>query len=166
MGRFVKSITHSKTRRPGSNSGRSTGTPTYRPTGVPVRLNTLFQKIQYCVRNFRILLQYCGHHPGNPPVLLYPNSSPWHVTLQLARQNGLVDLSAPRGITLGTRVTFPHLTPIKNWCKVQKEDSRVECQNRCQPHRMNMVFFGWVSNDRKVFFHVYKYGYKIIGLTH
>jgi hypothetical protein len=28
--------------------------------------------------------------------------------------------------TLGTRVTFPHLTPIKNWCKVQKEDgSRV-----------------------------------------
>ena len=27
-----------------------TGTPTYRPTGVPVRLNTLFQKIQYCIR--------------------------------------------------------------------------------------------------------------------
>ena len=24
--------------------------------------------------------------------------------------------------TLGTRVTFPHLTPIKNWCKVQKEE--------------------------------------------
>ena len=35
-----------------------TGTPTYRPTGVPVRLNTLFQKIQYFMSHSHLNLYF------------------------------------------------------------------------------------------------------------